>query len=150
MVEKRPTPFSHRPALSRSKAAFPLLSAALNAAAVRHPCSSHRMSPPAQYCVKDFRSSPGRRAVFECRRVADGMRIVAPGGNSITISMSHKIRCPPNFGLKLPNAVTAHQPNARFALSRCAYVMVLGPRLKEAAGHMLLVKLQREKPGIES
>ena len=47
------------------------------------PYRTHRKRPPAAYCVMDIRVSPSWRGVFPCGTVAEGIRAVAPPGNSI-------------------------------------------------------------------
>lgn len=69
------------------------------------------------------------------------MRTVEPGGNSMTRWQSHRTKCPPRVGSKLPSDVMEHQPKGRLALSLCLKQEVLGPRLKVAAAQTLLSKL---------
>lgn len=114
-VEKSPTPISQRPASAESTAGLSSVERpSRNALLGRKSWSTQRNRPPAAYWVKEYLVSPAWVAVFEWRMVAEGMRIVAPGGNSITSFRSQRTRCPPSFGLKRPRAVMAHHPKGRF------------------------------------
>lgn len=70
----------------------------------------------------------------------EGTSTVDPGGNSTTRPASQRTRCPPFFGLNFPKAVMPHQPNGRFAVSRCLKQVVVGPKLKVAAAQTLFGK----------
>ena len=87
--------------------------------------------------------------MFECRTTAEGIRIVAPGGKSITSPRSHKMRWPPRHGSNGPSAVMEHHPNERLPGSVWEKVMVNGPKLKVVAGQGPLGKLRRRE-GLES
>ena len=139
-VGNNPSPCCQRSEAASSALCLPLGSSILNCSAVRKLLSTQRNKPPAAYWVNDMRPSPSCTLVFECRITEDGIRAVAPGGNSTTIFISHSIRCPPLAGLKSPSAVMAHQPYAKLAASLCLRHTVLGPRLNVAAGHMLFLK----------
>jgi hypothetical protein len=79
---------------------------------------------------------------FECEIVADGMRIVEPGGNSMTRPHSQRIRWPPFLGSKSPNAVTAHMPKGRLEKSVCLKQTVRGPKLYVVAANTLVGKIR--------
>jgi len=81
--------------------------------------------------------------MFECRIEPDGMRMVDPGGNSMTICRSQRMRWPPRIGLKFPRAVIAHQPKGRFPMSMWSKQHVVGPKLNVAHANTLLMKLRR-------
>jgi len=61
--------------------------------------------------------------------MAEGRRMVEPGGNSMTRWQSQRTKWPPFFGLNEPRAVTAHQPKAKLAKSVCLKHTVCGPKL---------------------
>ena len=79
---------------------------------------------------------------FECEIVADGMRTVEPGRNSMTRLHSQRIRWPPFLGSKSPNAVTAHMPKGRLEKSVCLKQTVQGPRLYMVAVNTLAGKIR--------
>src|ERR1700761_1365007 len=60
------------------------------------------------------------------------MRIVKPGGNRMISPRSHRMRCPPRSGLKLPKAVMAHHAQARLLKSRWGKLMATGPKFTVA------------------
>ena len=75
---------------------------------------------------------------FECEIVADGRRIVEPGGNSMTRLHSQRMRWPPFLGSKFPNAATVHMPKARLAKSVCLKQTVRGLKLYVVAAKFTL------------
>lgn len=66
--------------------------------AVRKPYLTHLTNPPAKYWVKERRFSLDDILTLPCRRIADGMSIVDPGGNSMTSPRSKSTKCPPWVG----------------------------------------------------
>lgn len=102
-----------------------------------NPFSTHRKMAPAVYCVKEYRRSSFPTIAFECDIVADGIRMVDPGGNSMARPHSQRMRWPPFLGSKFPSAVTAHMPKARFSESLCLKHTVRGPRLYVVAAKTL-------------
>jgi hypothetical protein len=94
------------------------------------------------YCVNEYRDSSGPIATLEWQMAPEGIRIVEPGGNSITSLRSHRTRCPPRVGSNLPRAVIAHQPNGRLAKSTWSKQHVFGPKLNVAQANTLLRKLR--------
>ena len=142
-LENSPRPFAQR--------SSPLFPSALLSSLLRplyhsdvfwNPCSTHLNSPPAVYCVNEYRVSPVCMEVLPWRRLAEGMRIVEPGGNSMTRWRSHNTRCPPRLKSKLPRAVIAHQPKGRFPESVWSKHTVKGPRLKVQHANTLLKKFR--------
>lgn len=103
--------------------------------------STQQKSSPAAYCVNKYRRSWESTVTFECKIVAEGRRIVEPGGNSMTRPHSQRMRWPLFLGLKFPNAVTAHMPKARLVKSVCLKQMVQGPKLYVVAANMLVGKV---------
>ena len=95
-----------------------------------NPWSTHRNKPPAVYCMKEYCSSPFWMGILEWWRTADGIRIVDPGGNSITSWRSQSTRWPPRLGSKEPREVMEHQPLGRLPGSVCLNETVEGPKLK--------------------
>jgi len=80
--------------------------------------------------------------VLECWTSAEGIRIVEPGGKSITSPRSHRMRWPPRHGSNWPSAVMEHHPKERLPWSVWGKVTVDGPRLKVVAGQGPLGKLR--------
>ena len=107
-----------------------------------NPFSTHRKSPPAVYCVNEYRRSSRPTMTLECEIVANGMRTVEPGGNSMTRPHSQRIRWPPFLGSKSPNAVTAHMPKGRLEKSVCLKQTVRGPKLYVVAANTLVGKIR--------
>lgn len=64
--------------------------------------------------------------------MAEGMRMVDPGGNSIAYFKSQRTRWPPEVGSKDPKAVMAHHPQVKFAWSLWGNETVCGPKLMVA------------------
>lgn len=93
------------------------------------PFSTHRNRSAAQNWVTEYLCSLSDIGQFECVIMAEGMRTVEPEGKVATSLRSHKISWPPFMQSKLPSAVIAHQPNARFRKSVCGRHWVLGPKL---------------------
>lgn len=138
--DRRLSPIFHRVSFCATIRAYSSGSSRDSAASVRNPLSTQRKRPPAQYWVNETLLSPFCTGMFECATVADGMRIVAPWGNSMMSFASQSMRCPPSFGLKLPRACTAHQPKGQFRESRCLNVQTFPPKLKVAQLKILLSK----------
>ena len=61
------------------------------------PHATHRMMPPEVYCVKEYLRSVSATSTFEWDTQADGMKIVDPGGNSMTSFKSHNTKWPPRL-----------------------------------------------------
>ena len=95
-------------------------------------------SEPEAYCVNEYHLSPSWMLVLECITTAEGMSAVMPVGNSMTSCSSSTTRCPPVAGSKLPSAIMQHIPNNNFLASRWGVQTVLGPRLKDANGRLLV------------
>ena len=83
------------------------------------------------------------RQVLECQTTADRMKIVEPGGRSMTRLRSHKIVCSPWCGSKGPKDVMLHHPKERLPGSVWEKVIVNGLKLMIAAGQEPLVKLHQ-------
>ena len=107
-----------------------------------NPFSTHRNSPPAVYCVNEYRHSSRSTVTFECKIVADGRRIVEPGGNLMIKPHSQRMRWLPFLGLKSPNAVTVHILNGRLVKSVCLKQTVRGPKLYVLAANTLVRKMR--------
>ncbi len=70
-------------------------------------------------------------AVLEWRSIAEGIRIVEPGGKSMMSFRSQRTKCPPCLGSNQPNAVNAHHPNGGLPEVGCAGKQrVRGPEVK--------------------
>lgn len=80
--------------------------------------------------------------VLEWVTTEEGIRIVEPGGKSMTSPKSQRIIWPPVRKSKAPRAVMEHHPNARLPGSVWGNVIVHGPKLTVAAGHGLLAKFR--------
>ncbi len=111
----RETPICHR--VSSSAASHGMQVGPARAGLLR--CESHcRQSErcrPAQNWVNDMRTSWPRTGILRCVRVAEGMRIKEPAGNSTTFLISSITKWPPHCGLNLPIAWIEHHPKARFS-----------------------------------
>lgn len=142
--EKSPKPSLHRCLRSRSLClSCSFVALAVKVLSVQKPFFTQRNRPPAAYWVKEYRDSPGWIQVLECRITAEGIRMVEPGGKSMTRPRSHKMRCPPRRGSKGPRDVMEHHPKARLPGSVWEKVTVNGPKLMVAAGQGPLEKLRR-------
>ena len=93
MVLNSSMPFVQR--ASPSSCIWPL---ALKSFWLRKLFATQRNRPPAVYCVNEYRTSLSAMARFECLKMAEGMRIVAPGGNSMMSFNSQRTRWPPRVG----------------------------------------------------
>ena len=137
IFEYNPKPNFQRVAFNSSISAYFAGSDFMSWPSVWPPLSTHLNIPPAEYCVNDKRHSSWLMEVLEWVMVAEGKRMVEPGGNSTASLRSQSMRWPPFMGSKSPRAVMAHQPNARFEESRCMKERTWGPKFMVEQAKML-------------
>lgn len=77
--------------------------------------------------------------------MAEGMRMLHPGGRRMTRPRSQRMRWPPRSGLNFPSAVMTHQPNARLPESVWGKDTVKGPKLIVIAAKTVFGLLRRSK-----
>jgi hypothetical protein len=97
-VENLASPHSSLSSFNNSNLSHSTGSSCFSSFSVQKPLSTQWKISPEQYWVKETRVSWVPTGMLEWVRVADGIRMHDPGGNSMAMCRSHKMRWPPCLG----------------------------------------------------